>query len=372
MEDLVKHQLHRFVLKAYRRRKAQNILEKEDYCTAKNIEDFIKSLKRQEKRASIHDHISGKTPGNVLNENQLEGKSPHIVPNKGHCMSERQDADLLHFEDPVNVAGRVISETEEETSGKTGKEKIAKLPFVENEKFTKEMKNTFDKKDKEFTSEEEEDIEMRVVQMLSSDAFGAGLENMSSLLSWTVAYIASHEELQKDLHEEIDRVIGHNNKPCVQHKQKMPLMQATILETLRLSSVIPMAIPHYCIKDSVVKGYHVPKGTVVLTNIWGINHDDRHFSHPECFEPYRFLDMKGQLRGDRCSLVIPFNTGPRTCAGNAVTKVVMFLLVSSLLQKFELHSATENLVDLRPLPGPILAPDFFEVVFRSREVKVNE
>jgi len=255
------------------------------------------------------------------------------------------------------VTGRVISEVKEKTSDEERKETIAKLA------------KKFDNTAKEFTSEEQEDIEMRVVQMLSSDAFGAGLENLSNLLSWSVAYIASHVELQKDLHEEIDSVIGHD-QPCVQHKQKMPLMQATILETLRLSSVIPMAIPHYCIKDSVVKGYHVAKGTVVLTNIWGINHDDRHFSHPECFEPYRFLDLKGQLRGDRCSLVIPFNTGPRTCAGNAVTKVVIFLLVSSLLQKFELRSA-KNLVDLRPLPGPILAPDSFEVVFHPRDINTN-
>lgn len=291
--------LEGFVLKAYRRRKLQNVLEKEDYCTAKNIENFMKSLKRQEKMEKLSNHKP---------ESAAKDKASQSI------VSERKDV-------------------------------------------TKD----------EFTAEEEEEIEMRVVHMLASDAFGAGLENTSNLLSWSVAYIASYKELQQDLHAEIDRVIG-SDEPCVQHKQRMPLMQAAILETLRLSSVIPMGIPHYCIQDSVVKGYHVAKGTIVLTNIWGINHDDRYFSHPECFEPYRFLDRNGLLRADRCSLVIPFNTGPRSCPGNAVTKTILFLLVSSLLQRYELQSE-KNLSELQALPGPVLAPDFFEIVFRPREMK---
>lgn len=218
----------------------------------------------------------------------------------------------------------------------------------------------------EFNKDEEDAIENQVVTMLSPDVMGAGSENIASTFSWALAFISSYKQLQQDLHDEIDTVIGKNREPCIQDKPQMPLMQATILETLRLSSAIPMGLPHYCIEDSVVKGYSVAKGTILLTNIWGINHDDRHFSHPYCFEPYRFLDASGNLRGDRSSLAMTFNIGPRSCAGNSVTKTFLFVLIASVLQKFEVR-AVKDLITLEATPGPVLSPEAFQLRFCPRE-----
>ena len=35
-----------------------------------------------------------------------------------------------------------------------------------------------------------------------------------------------------------------------------------------LQSVTPLAIPHLSTKDDIYKGYHIPKGSIVLPNAW--------------------------------------------------------------------------------------------------------
>ncbi|EDO49357.1 predicted protein, partial [Nematostella vectensis] len=162
---------------------------------------------------------------------------------------------------------------------------------------------------------EKKEIENQVVATLAADTFGAGLENVSSSLLWAVAYIASHDELQDELRDEIMRVVGNDRVPILQDKGNMPLLQATILETFRLGSALPLTIPHYCNKSCTVKGFEVREGSLVLVNLWGINHDPRYFCDPYVFEPHRFLDLAGELRGDRCSSAIPFGIGHRACAG---------------------------------------------------------
>jgi hypothetical protein len=312
--------LKSFVQKAYRQRKDGYKLDKAEFCVARAMAAYVASERRQMKKT-----IGTSSSSSSTNEE-----------------SERQ-------------------EVKDDTELNTKKERLVDFQG----KDTRE-KNS-ERKDEELTKEEEDAIEQQVVTMLAPDAIGAGSENIGSMFCWTLAFISSYEELQQDLHAELDRVVGKNREPCIQDKQHMPLMQATILEALRLSSAIPLSLPHYCIEDSVVKGYSVAKGTVVLTNIWGINHDDRHFSHPDCFEPYRFLDSSGSLRGDRCSLAMTFNIGPRSCAGNAVTKTVLFVLLSSIIQKFDLRSSKDLTRNLGAMPGPILSPDAFEVRFCPRE-----
>ncbi|XP_031554625.1 cytochrome P450 1A1-like [Actinia tenebrosa] len=299
-----------FVRKSYRQRKENYKSEDAEFCVARAITAYVASERRQ---------LAKKT----------KGKSSRLT---------------TLGEETARQGGKV--------DASLGKEE--------------ERPEDLERREEEEEEDEDDAIENQVVTMLSPDVIGAGTENIASTFSWALAFISSYEELQRDLHDEIDTVIGKNREPRIQDKQRMPLMQATILETLRLSSAVPMGLPHYCIEDSVVKGYTVAKGTIVLTNIWGINHDDRHFSHPYCFEPYRFLDASGNLRGDRCSLAMTFNIGPRSCAGNAVTKTVLFFLIASVLQKFEVRS-TEDLTTLEAMPGPVRSPEAFQLRFCPRE-----
>lgn len=55
------------------------------------------------------------------------------------------------------------------------------------------------------------------------------------------------------------------------------------------------------------RGYTIPKGTVVLANLWSVHRDPTEWDDPDCFDPTRFLDEKGTLLRKEC--FIPFGIG---------------------------------------------------------------
>lgn len=55
------------------------------------------------------------------------------------------------------------------------------------------------------------------------------------------------------------------------------------------------------------KGYTIPKGTVILPNLWSVHRDPTVWENPDDFNPSRFLDEQGQLL--RKEYFIPFGIG---------------------------------------------------------------
>ena len=79
-------------------------------------------------------------------------------------------------------------------------------------------------------------------------------------MRWAIAYIVSYPQHQAAIQKEIDEVIGRDRLPNLSDRTRLPLLQATIMETLRLANVLQAALPHYTVKDTTLCGYRVPKG----------------------------------------------------------------------------------------------------------------
>ncbi|XP_031559230.1 cytochrome P450 1A1-like [Actinia tenebrosa] len=206
-----------------------------------------------------------------------------------------------------------------------------------------------------------------MVQILA-DLFGAGLETVSTSMIWAVAFLASNKSLQEQLYDELKGAIGKtsNRSPSLEDKSKMPLLQAIVLEVLRMSSVLPLGLPHYCSQDAVISGYRIDKGTLVLLNLWAINHDPNSFERPNSFNPYRFLDpVTHQLVNDDWMLALPFSIGTRKCLGSTVAKSELFLLMAGLLHNFSFEMAGES-ADLNGTFGLTLRPRPFSVYIHKR------
>ena len=120
-----------------------------------------------------------------------------------------------------------------------------------------------------------------------ADIFGAGLETVSTTLCWALAYLVTDEQVQNALREELDGVLQENQLLTLHNKSELPLLQATIEETLRLSTALPLAIPHCTRSRTLVSGYTIPKDTAIIVNLWAVNHDPKYFPEPEKFNPYR-------------------------------------------------------------------------------------
>lgn len=130
--------------------------------------------------------------------------------------------------------------------------------------------------------------------------------------------------------------------PSVSDKERLPYTGAAILELLRYTSISPFSVPHTAVRDVRVdyNKYLIPKGTTVFPNLWTLHHDQDFWKDPWNFRPERFLDQSGVLLGPDSAErkhVMPFGAGPRACIGEPFAMKRIFLVVGTLVQRFNLE-----------------------------------
>lgn len=74
--------------------------------------------------------------------------------------------------------------------------------------------------------------------------------------------------VQVKAREEIDAVLGPGYLPRNSDRERLPYVKAVFLEVLRWGQVVPQGVAHVSREDDVHRGYFIPKGTIVVPNIW--------------------------------------------------------------------------------------------------------
>jgi len=164
------------------------------------------------------------------------------------------------------------------------------------------------------------------------DMFAAGYETTSTTLKWAIAFLVNYPRYQKDIQRQIDDVVGEQS-PSLEDRANLPLIQASIIETLRVGNIAPFAVPHATLTDTTLCGFCVPEGTIVFPNTQSVHLDPQCWDNPTVFNPYRHIDDDGKLITNQGNLY-PFGAGRRVCAGEPLAKVELFLFLSWILQKF--------------------------------------
>lgn len=187
--------------------------------------------------------------------------------------------------------------------------------------------------------EEEEEINKVITDdhliMTVADVFSAGAETMTTTIRWLIACLVNFPDVQAKTQSEIDNVVGRERLPVLEDRKNLHYLEAVIAETHRFCTVAYLSLPHKATRDSTLNGFHIPKDTVVLFNVWAMHHDEKEWDRPNEFDPSRFLDPKGQLvdiAGVKSFL--PFSAGRRVCSGESLAKKELFLVVARLLHQF--------------------------------------
>jgi cytochrome P450 len=184
--------------------------------------------------------------------------------------------------------------------------------------------------------------------------FLAGHETTANAMTWTWYLLSRHPEVEAKLAEELRRVLA-GRAPSVEDLPKLPYTEMVIREALRLYPPVP-GVGREPIEDVTLAGYNVAKGSLVLVNIYAIQHDERFFDEPERYDPDRFAP--GWEERIPRHAYLPFGGGPRVCIGNGFAMMEARLILATVAQRYKLSLDLGEtikpiqLVTLRP-SGPV-------------------
>uniref|UniRef100_A0A8C3YIQ4 Cytochrome P450 2J2 n=1 Tax=Catagonus wagneri TaxID=51154 RepID=A0A8C3YIQ4_9CETA len=190
------------------------------------------------------------------------------------------------------------------------------------------------------------------------DLFFAGTETTSTTLRWGLLYMALYPEIQEKVQAEIDRVLGQSQQPSTAVRESMPYTNAVIHEVQRMGNIVPLNVPREVAEDTTLAGYHLPKGTMVLTNLTALNRDPAEWATPDIFNPEHFLE-NGKFK--KREAFLPFSIGKRACLGEQLARTELFIFFTSLLQKFTFRPPDNEKLSLKLRMGLTISPVTYRI-----------
>lgn len=109
-------------------------------------------------------------------------------------------------------------------------------------------------------------------------------------------------------------MFGHDNSnPTYQDFQNLQYLELCLKESLRMYPSVPLISRRATGDINLPSGHKIPKGAVILLQIYDLHHNPDIFPNPEKFDPDRFLP--GSYASRHVFAYLPFSGGPRNCIG---------------------------------------------------------
>ena len=195
----------------------------------------------------------------------------------------------------------------------------------------------------------------------------AGTDTSAMTLEWAMSNLLNNPDTLEKARAELDARVGQSRLVEESETCELSYLQNIISETLRLHPAAPLLAPHYSSEDFTLSGYHVPRDTIVLVNVWAIHRDPRLWDDAESFKPERF-----EGAGDVAYKLMPFGRGRRACPGEGMAQRVVGLALGALIQCFDWERVGAEPVDMtegRGVTMPKAVP--LEAMCKARPVMLN-
>ncbi|KAM0750827.1 cytochrome P450 [Meredithblackwellia eburnea MCA 4105] len=210
--------------------------------------------------------------------------------------------------------------------------------------------------------------------LIAGEMFGAGVNTTWITLQNFVLASLLYPEAFNKARKEIDAVVGSTRLPTFADRPGMVQTEAVFREIIRWRTAVPHGLYHEQTADDTIevsgKQYFIPKGAVVVGNIYSIEHDERMYSNPHSFDPERHIEpATGALRPDTS---VAFGFGRRACVGQPFAEKSIWIMMSHLIWLFQIERVPgdSSSIDPRAETGSATAhplPFRAQIVSRSKE-----
>jgi cytochrome P450 len=154
----------------------------------------------------------------------------------------------------------------------------------------------------------------------------AGTETTSITLMWALHLVATHPDLERRLHAEVDTVLA--GRPATHDDlAKLDLTGRIITETLRFRPPV-WFLTREVSTDTTLGGHDLPAGTTVAYSPYLIHHRPDRYEDPERFDPDRWDPSQNEAPA-RTSF-IPFTNGARRCIGDKFSLMESTLALATI------------------------------------------
>ncbi|KAI8079517.1 cytochrome P450 [Gilbertella persicaria] len=203
--------------------------------------------------------------------------------------------------------------------------------------------------------------------------FLAGHDTTSNTLSFAMYYLATHPDIQQKAREEAIRVLGDAPMdiiPTIDQAKQFDYINQVIKETLRINGPVVGLVPRIATQDTFLSNTFIPKGTPVSVDIFGLQHSNKVWEHPEVFDPDRFSktgEASVREAGEGMAYV-PFSNGSRQCIGMNFSLYEQRVILSMLLRKYTWTLPKDSIhKDKLLMQGNfIIGPYNLEIDFKKR------
>lgn len=181
---------------------------------------------------------------------------------------------------------------------------------------------------------------------LAGSMIEAGTAPTTAILYGFVQAMITFPGVLERAQAEVDRVIGSDRLPTMEDECNLPFIRACVKESLRwMPTAILGAVPHCLTQDDEYMGYKIPKGAVVINNVYSINMDPTQYPNPRRFEPDRYKDdlpsaPTAQDVSNRDD--VSFGAGRRHCQGMHVAERSLFIGISRLVWAFDMQPVIDS------------------------------
>ncbi len=213
--------------------------------------------------------------------------------------------------------------------------------------------------------------------------FLAGHETTANAMTWTWYLLSQNPDVEKKLHEELDRVLAGRNAtveeradtgrnatvkerahengdegtlvhthvsarlPTIDDLPNLKYTESILAESIRLFPPA-WAIGRLSLEDHAFGEFAIPERSLVLISPYITHRDPRFWDKADEFIPERWETLNIKEAGQR-NIYFPFGGGIRRCIGESFAWTEGVLLLATFARKWKLRMVPEQEVGLQPM-----------------------
>ncbi|XP_044764501.1 cytochrome P450 4C1-like [Coccinella septempunctata] len=171
----------------------------------------------------------------------------------------------------------------------------------------------------------------------------AATDTSATTLSYCCLLLAMHPEYQQKIYEEAVGILGEDRDVTPSDIPKFQFLDMCLKETLRVFPVIPFVM-RIASADIELDNFVIPEGTSMIYSIFTLHRSPKYWKDPLKFNPYRFSPEESAKMHPYSYM--PFMKGPRTCIGQKYSFMVMKVMLTKVIRRFQFETEYKSVEEV--------------------------